>query len=59
MHKKMFKTKEMNKSYLDKMLEDMAADRKKHPIRWMWYDLRGWYFVTLNSVRIFVKKLKR
>lgn len=49
----------MNKSYLDKLLEDMAADRKKHPIIWMWYDLRGWYFVTLNSVRIFVKKLKR
>ncbi len=36
----------------------MAKDGKKRPIRWLIYDLKGWFFVTMNKVRTCIKKLK-
>ena len=48
----------MHKSYLGELLEQIAVDRKKHPVRWFISDLKGWFFVTMNSVRICIKKIK-
>lgn len=41
----------MNKSYLDELMEAIEADRKKHPIRWFFSDMRGWMCVAINAVR--------
>lgn len=47
----------MYKNYYE-LLEQIKADREKHPVKWFISDLKGWFFVTLNRVRIFIKKLK-
>ena len=43
---------------LDAIRMQMAEDRKKRPIRWLISDLKGWFFVTMNRVRICIKKIK-
>ena len=45
---------------LDKLIAEYKQDRKKHPIKWMWQDFKGWVITSINWVRIkLAKKLKQ
>jgi len=44
-------------NYIYELEAKVKAERKKHPVRWMWWDLRNWYYIMIIRAKVFLRKL--
>lgn len=37
--------------YLDEAKANVASERRKHPLWWLWYDLKLWFLRSVNNLK--------